>query len=64
MALRVLFILIGFILVVNIILIGVGLIFNVNLYRKYSKQILNFFIAFALLIILLYVILAFLGLID
>ena len=40
MALRILFIIIGFVLVVNLVLVSVGLLTNVNLYEKYGKQIL------------------------
>ena len=64
MALRILFIIIGFVLVVNLVLVSVGLLTNVNLYEKYGKQILNFFIIFILLIVAIYVTLAILGLID
>lgn len=64
MAIRILFIIIGFVLVVNLVLVSVGLLTNVNLYEKYGKQILNFFIIFILLIIAIYVTLAILGLVE
>ena len=64
MALRILFIIIGFVLVVNLVLVSVGLLTNVNLYEKYGKQILNFFIIFILLIVAIYITFAILGLID
>ena len=63
MAIRVLFLLLGFIIAVNIVIIGVGLIFNVNLYQKYGKQILVFFAGFAVLIVAIYTTLAILGLV-
>ena len=64
MAVRILFIIIGFVLAVNLVLSAVGLVMNVNLYEKYGKQILNFFIFFILAIVVLYVALAIFGLID
>lgn len=63
MAIRILMLIIAFILVVNLVLTLVGFFTNVNLYEKYGKQILNFFIIFALLVIALYVTLAIIGLI-
>lgn len=63
MAIRILFLILGFILVVNLVLTFVGLITGVNLYEKYGKQILNFFIAFALFIVAVYIIFAVIGLI-
>lgn len=62
MALRILFLIIAFVIVANLILTFTGLIMNVNLYQKYGKQILNFFIGFALFIIAAYIIIAILGL--
>lgn len=62
MALRILFLILGFVLVVNLVLTCVGLVMNVNLYQKYGKQILNFFAIFVIFIIAVYVILSLLGL--
>ena len=62
MALRILFLILGIIIAVNIVLSSVGLIMNVNLYKKYGKQILNFFLGFVIFIIAVYVVLAILGL--
>ena len=62
MALRILFLILGFVIIVNLVLTCVGLIMNVNLYQKYGKQILNFFAIFVIFIIAVYVILSLLGL--
>ena len=64
MAYRILFIFFGIILAVNIVLSVVGLIFGVNLYQKYTKQILIFFASLIFLIVSGYFILAFIGLAD
>ena len=63
MAIRVLLLILGFVIAVNIVLSGVGLAMNVNLYEKYGKQILIFFAAFAVIIVLTYVVLGILGLV-
>ena len=63
MALRIIFLILGFILVVNLVLTFVGLITGVNLYEKYGKQILKFFIGFGLFVVAVYVIFAIIGLI-
>ena len=63
MAVRILLLILGFVLVVNLVLTFVGLITGVNLYEKYGKQILNFFIGFALFIVAAYVVLAIIGLV-
>ena len=62
MVIRIILLILGFTIVVNLVLTAVSLIGWVNLYKKYGKQILNFFIAFALFIVALYVIFAFMGL--
>lgn len=63
MAIRVLMLILGFILVVNLVLTFVGLITGVNLYEKYGKQIMRFFIGFCLFIVILYIAFAIIGLI-
>ena len=63
MAIRILMLILAFTLVVNLVLILVGFFSGVNLYEKYGKQILNFFIGFALFVIGIYVTLAIIGLI-
>ena len=63
MAVRILLMIIAMSLMVNLVLVGVSLITRVNLYEKYGKQILNFFIGFGLFVIGAYVILAIIGLV-
>jgi len=62
MALRILFLIIGITLAINIVLASVGLIMGVNLYKQYGKQILNFFLGFIVFIVGAYIILALMGL--
>ena len=63
MAIRILLLILAFTLVVNLVLSGVSLASGVNLYQKYGKQILIFFVAFGILIIATYIICAIIGLI-
>ena len=63
MAVRILLMIVAMTLMVNLVLAGVSLITRVNLYEKYGKQILNFFIGFGLFVIATYVILAIIGLV-
>ena len=63
MAVRILLMIIAITLMVNLVLLGVSLITRVNLYEKYGKQILNFFIGFGLFVIAAYVVLAIIGLV-
>lgn len=63
MAIRIIFIILAFTLIVNLVLLGVGTITGVNLYKTYGKQILNFFMYFGLFVIAVYIIFAILGLI-
>ncbi len=63
MAIRILLLILAFALVVNLVLTLVGFFSGVNLYEKYGKQILNFFIGFALFIIAVYIVFAIMGLI-
>ena len=62
MALRILFLIIGATVAVNLVLSAVSLITGVNLYQKYGKQILIFFAIFAIFIVAAYLIIALLGL--
>ena len=62
MAIRILYLIFGFVLAVNLVLSLVGLITGVNLYQKYGKQILKFFAGFGLFVVAAYVIFAMLGL--
>ena len=63
MAIRILLLILAFALVVNLVLTLVGFFSGFNLYEKYGKQILNFFIGFALFIIAVYIVFAIMGLI-
>ncbi len=63
MAIRVLMLLVGLIVAVNIILISVSLITKVNLYKEYGKQIVGFFVALAMFVVLAYAAFAIYGLI-
>ena len=63
MAFRILLLILSFALVINLVLSCVGLIMGVNLYEKYGKQILNFFIFFILFVVIAYVVFAILGLV-
>lgn len=56
MAVRILLILIGITIVINLVITAVGLIMNVNLYKTYGKQILNFFIMLTILVIAVFII--------
>ena len=63
MAIRILFLILAFTLVVNLVLALVSFFSGVNLYQKYGKQILNFFIGFGLFVIAVYIVFAIIGLI-
>ena len=62
MALRILFLIIGATIAVNLVLSAVSLMSGVNLYQKYGKQILIFFGTFAVFVVAAYVVIALLGL--
>ncbi|MBR1977428.1 hypothetical protein IKA15_04030 [bacterium] len=63
MAIRVLMLLLGLIVAINIILICVSLITKVNLYKEYGKQIVSFFVILAIFVVLAYVAFAIYGLV-
>ena len=63
MAVRILLLIIAFAIAVNLVILGVGLINGVNLYKAYGKQILAFFAAFGLFVICAYVVMAIIGLV-
>lgn len=63
MAIRVLFLLLSLVIIANIIIIICSYIFNVNLYQKHGKAILNGFGILAIFIVAVYVVLALLGLV-
>ena len=58
MAARIILILIGITLIINLVITAVGLIMNVNLYKKYGKQIFNFFVFLFLAVIVTFVIMS------
>ncbi len=61
MPLRILFLLFGFLVITNLIILLLSLIFNKNLYKTHGKLIANSYLVCALIIVLLYVILSFAG---
>ncbi|HIS35341.1 TPA: hypothetical protein IAC10_01735 [Candidatus Scatousia excrementigallinarum] len=63
MAIRVLLLLLALIIITNIIIIVCSYIFNVNLYQKHGKAILNGFGILAIFIVAAYVLLGIMGLI-
>ena len=63
MALRVLLLLLSLIILANIIILAVSFIFNVNLYKKHGKAILNGFGLLFLVVVLTFTVLAVLGLV-
>jgi hypothetical protein len=63
MALRIIYLLLGAAIAINLVLICVGLIMGVNLYKTYGKQILNFCLVFAIFVVAVYTVLAIIGLI-
>lgn len=63
MVIRVLLLLLSLIILVNIIILLFSFIFNVNLYQKHGKAILNGFGIFFLIIVITYIVLALIGLV-
>ncbi len=63
MAIRVLLLLLSIIISVNLIIIIVSFLFNVNLYKKHGKAIMNGFLFLVLVIVAGYIIASFAGLI-
>ena len=49
-------------LIVNMILVLTGCILNVNIYKKYGKEILKWFVHFAFLVLAVYVAMIIIGL--
>ena len=62
MAIRVLLILLALFILVNFVIALVGVICNVNLYKKYGNNILKGYGIFILFIVAVYVVMAILGL--
>ena len=63
MALRILFLIIGATIAINLVLSAVSLITGINLYQKYGKQILIFFGGFIVFIVAVFITISILGLI-
>lgn len=61
MALRVLFLLLGFVIFTNLIILLLSLIFNKNLYVTHGKIIANCYGVLAIVIVVLYVVLSIAG---
>lgn len=62
MAIRILFFLLAFVVITNLIISLVGLIFNVNMYKVYGKHILIGYAGFALIVMVTFIVMAILGL--
>ena len=61
MPLRILFLLLAFLIITNLIIMLLGLIFGKNLYKTHGKLIANSYFVCALVIVILYVVLSLLG---
>lgn len=61
MALRVLFLLLGFVVFTNLIIMLLSVIFNKNLYKTHGKVIANSYGILAIVIVVLYVVLSIAG---
>lgn len=62
MVVRILMLLLSFILVTNLVLVLVGILFRVNMYKKYGRAITIFYCGFFLFIVAVYIVFAMLGL--
>lgn len=61
MPLRILFLLIAFVIITNLIIMLLGFIFGKNLYKTHGKLIANSYGVCALIIVVLYVVLSLAG---
>ena len=61
MPLRILFLLLAFVIITNLIIMLLGFIFGKNLYKTHGKLIANCYGVCALLIVVLYVVLSLAG---
>ena len=61
MPLRILFLLLAFVIITNLIIMLLGFLFNKNLYKTHGKLIANGYGICALIIVILYVVLSFAG---
>lgn len=62
MAVRILIFLLAFVVITNLIISLVGLIFGVNMYKQYGKQILIGYAGFGLIVMITFIVMAILGL--
>ena len=62
MAIRILLFLLAFVVITNLIISLVGLIFRVNLYQHYGKQILIGYAGFGLIVAITFIVMAIIGL--
>ncbi len=62
MVLRVLMLLLSFLVVTNLVLVLVGILFRVNMYKKYGRAIAIFYCGVLLFIVAVYIVFAMLGL--
>ncbi|MCM1010018.1 MAG: hypothetical protein NC390_03945 [Fusobacterium sp.] len=62
MAVRILIFLLAFVVITNLIISLVGLIFGVNMYKKFGKQILIGYAGFGLVVMFTFIVMAILGL--
>lgn len=61
MPIRILFLILAFVIITNLIIMLLGLIFNKNLYKTHGKAIANCYGVCALIIVILYVVLSLAG---
>lgn len=62
MPLRILFLLLAFLIFSNLVIMILGYVMNKNLYKTHGKLIANCYGIFALIIVVMYFIISFLGL--
>lgn len=62
MVIRVLMLLLSFLIVTNLVLVLVGILFKVSLYKKYGRAITMFYCGVLLFIVAIYIVFAMLGL--
>lgn len=61
MPIRILFLIIGFLVITNLVILLLNLIFGKNLYKTHGKVIINGYGICALIIVVLYVVLSLVG---
>lgn len=62
MPIRILFLLLAFIIFTNLVIMLLGLILNKNLYKLHGKLIASAYCVFALILVVVYFVISFLGL--